>query len=319
MRFINYRKGRERRVAVLDGAESVDLIDALGGSRRVPAQDRAILGDTVSTIAAGRRGIRLVKRALSSGRGRLPAHKLKLLAPMLPTLILCSGANYWDHRDEVPKRDLKEPEFFLKAPQGVIGPNDNIELDRALTNKLDYETEFVIVIGKTGRRIAKSHALDHVFGYCVMNDLTLRDRQVTFKDDGSVSYDYGPGKNFETCAPLGPSIVTVDELPRPHALKLRTLVNGDIRQNNTTARMLWQVADLVKYFSKFLTLQPGMIISTGTPGGTAFGTDAELGGRQPERDDVVQPDGYLQPGDVLVSEIEGIGQLRNKVVLAKRT
>ena len=317
MRYVNFHKGKERRLGVLDGDQIVDLIAALGGSRRLAAEDRAILGDTVSTIAAGSRGRRLAKRALASGRGRLPAKRLKLLAPLEPTLILCSGANYWAHRDEVPKRELKEPEFFLKAPQGVIGPNDNVQFDRRLTRKLDYETEFVIVIGKSGRRIAKSRALDHVFGYTIMNDLTLRDRQVSFKDDGSVSYDYGPGKNFETCAPLGPAIVTADEMPRPHTLALRTLVNGEIRQDNTTARMLWRVADLVKFFSKFLTLRPGMIISTGTPGGTAFGTDAELGGRTDPRADKIEATAYLQPGDVLVSEIEGIGRLRNKVVLAK--
>ena len=244
--------------------------------------------------------------------------KVRLRAPIRPTSILCSGANYWDHRDEIPKRELKEPEFFVKAAQGVIGPRDNIVLDPAVTKKLDYETEITIVMGKRGRHVPKSKALEHVFGYTIMNDITARDRQVLLKPGGGGAYDFGPGKNFDTCAPLGPCIVTTDELTRPHELRLRTLVNKEIRQNNSTDHMLWLVADLVKFFSTFFTLQPGIIISTGTPGGTAFGTDEELGGRPYARNDVIRPQGYLRPGDVLISEIEQIGALRNKVVRYKR-
>jgi 2-keto-4-pentenoate hydratase/2-oxohepta-3-ene-1,7-dioic acid hydratase in catechol pathway len=318
MRIVNYWRRGERRLGVVDGADVVDVAEALG-RRGASARAREILADTVAFIASGAAGRTLARAAVrasrSSRRGRRPLARVKLAAPMQPTTILCSGANYWEHRDEVPKRILKEPEFFVKVPQGVIGPHDDIRLDRALTKKLDYETELAIVIGKAGRRIAKSKARAHVFGYAVMNDLTLRDRQVNLKLDGSVSYDYGPGKNFDTCAPLGPCIVTADELKNPHRLKLRTLVNREVRQNNTTARMLWRVADLVRFFSLFLTLRPGMIISTGTPGGTAFGTDKKLGGRFYKPIAGKPPLAYLRPGDVLTSEIQSIGQLRNRVVL----
>jgi 2-keto-4-pentenoate hydratase/2-oxohepta-3-ene-1,7-dioic acid hydratase in catechol pathway len=198
----------------------------------------------------------------------------------------------------------------------VIGPGEDIVLDPAVTQKLDYETELAIVIGKAGRHIALERASEHIFGYTIMNDATARDRQVKMRPDGSCQYALGPGKNFDTCAPLGPVIVSADEIPDPQALGLRTLVNDEVRQNNSTAKMIWGVAELVKFFSTFVTLQPGWVISTGTPGGTAWASDPTLGGRPYERADVVRASGYLQPGDVVRCEIEGIGVLCNRVVAA---
>lgn len=318
MRFVNFTAAKKVRVGVEDGGDIVDLIEALGGERRVKKEDRAILADTVSLIAAGASGMRLARRALresrKTGKGRLPKRGIKLRAPLAPPIILCSGENYWDHREEKPAVEGREPEFFIKTPQGVIGPTDQIRLDRKVTRKLDYETELAIVIGKPGRHIAKKDALRHVFGYVVMNDVTARDRQVRMRPDGTCSYALGPGKNFDTCAPLGPCIVTADEIPNPQRLVLRTTVNGEVRQLSNTRKMIWGVADLVKFFSTFLTLQPGTVISTGTPGGTAWGTDAELGGKFSKRKGA-RPLSYLEPGDVVTCEIEHIGLLRNKVVL----
>ena len=136
------------------------------------------------------------------------------------------------------------------------------------------------------------------------------------RPDGTCWYALGPGKNFDTCAPMGPVLVTRDEIPDPQTLGLCTRINDDVRQMNSTAKMIWSVAELVKFFSTFLTLQPGFVISTGTPGGTAWASDPDLGGRPYQRGDVVRPAGYLTPGDVVSCDIERIGVLRNKVVLS---
>ena len=322
MRLVNFKRDRTVRVGAEDGGEIVDLIDALGGDRRAAAADRAILGDTISLIAAGPKGMRLARKAVRLSRkgdkGRMPRSKAKLTAPLQPSIILCSGENYWDHREEKPKVDPKEPEFFVKVPQAVCGPRDTILYDRSITKKLDYEAELAVLIGKPGRHIPKKRALEHVFGYTIMNDVTARDRQVMFKPDGSMFYIVGPSKNFDTSAPMGPCIVTADEMRDPQTMEISSRVNKEVRQHNTTANMIWKVADLVAFFSANLTLKAGMVISTGTPGGTAWGTDPELGGRAKKRGDVVLPAGYLRPGDVVTCEIEGIGKLRNKVAVYKR-
>jgi 2-keto-4-pentenoate hydratase/2-oxohepta-3-ene-1,7-dioic acid hydratase in catechol pathway len=186
-----------------------------------------------------------------------------------------------------------------------------------VTRKLDYEVELAVVIGKAGRHIRVERALEHVFGYTVANDVTARDRQAVPHPEGGFEYALGPGKNFDTAAPLGPWIVTRDEVPDPQQLVLRTLVNGEVRQSNSTAKMIWSVAEIVAFFSHFYTLPPGLVIETGTPGGTAWATDPEIGGKPYERGDVVRG-GYLQPGDVVTVEIEGIGSLTNPIVAGER-
>lgn len=316
MRFVRYERNGALRLGVLDGDDVVDLLDAAPNG--TSAKMLAAFADMTLLIAAGAAGIKAVRAALDSAgaAARMPLAKAQLRAPLAPTLILCSGENYWDHREEKPEVTRKDPEFFLKTGLGVIGPGDEIVRDERVTQKLDYETELLIVIGKAGRHIPAARALEHVYGYSVMNDVTARDRQVTLRPDGSSVYNLGPGKNFDTCAPIGPALVTADEVPDPQNLALKTYVNGELRQSNTTGKMIWTCAQLVEFFSTFVTLQPGVVISTGTPGGTAWGTDPELGGRKPMRKDVVTAKGYLQPGDKVICEIKGVGRLVNKVVAA---
>ena len=320
MKLLRYRTPEGIRLGVLDGNDVVDLVEALEADGSFTSSERASVIDTVPFIAAGAAGRALALRALEasrgSGRGRRKLAELRLAAPLRPEAILCSGENYYDHREEKPPVEGKEPEFFIKLPQCVVGPGDEIILDPKVTKKLDYETELAIVIGKAGRHISAESALEHVFGYTIMHDCTARDRQVKLRPDGTAAYAIGGSKNFDTCAPMGPVIVTSDEIPDPQTLALRTTVNGELRQNNTTAHMIWGVAELVVFFSTYVTLQPGFVISTGTPGGTAWGSDPELGGRPRLREDVVLAPGYLQPGDVVTCEIEGIGVLSNPIVLA---
>ena len=267
----------------------------------------------VEFVAGGDASLATAEEALADGKASHPLAEVKLLAPLVPPTILNSGQNYWDHRDEKPEVDQKEPEFFLKAPLAVIGPDEPVILDPIVTKKLDYEVELAVVIGKAGRHIPVEKALDHVFGYTVANDITARDRQAVPHPQGGFEYALGPGKNFDTSAPLGPWIVTRDEIADPQALELRTYVNEEIRQSNSTAKMIWSVAEIVAFFSHFYTLPPGLVIETGTPGGTAWATDPEIGGKPYDRDDV-RRGGYLQPGDVVRVEIDGIGTLSNPIV-----
>ncbi len=318
MKLVRYDRNGAIRLGALDGADVVDLLDACPAGAS-PALVAA-LSDMTRLIAAGEDGVQLVRAALErsrrGGAGRTAAGTVRLKAPIEPTLLLCSGENYWDHREEKPEVTRKDPEFFTKTALGVIGPGDDIIRDERVTKKLDYETELAIVIGKPGRHIPAERALEHVFGYTIVNDVTARDRQVTLRPDGSSVYNLGPGKNFDTCAPMGPAIITAGEVPDPQNLQLRTWVNDELRQSNSTARMIWTCAQLIAFFSTFVTLGPGVVIATGTPGGTAWGTDPELGGKKPMRRDTVAPRGYMQPGDVVTCEIEGLGRLTNRVVAA---
>ena len=275
----------------------------------------AIVGDEVAELEFPGSMVELIASGIvpePSGR-RLPLQGVRLLAPLVPPTILNTGQNYWDHRDEKPPVEQHDPEFFLKAPLAVIGPEEPIVLDPAVTSKLDYEVELAVVIGKPGRHIPRERALEHVFGYTVANDVTARDRQVVPEPNGGWTYRLGPGKNFDTAAPIGPWNLTADEDPDPQVLGLRTSVNGELRQSNSTAKMIWGVAELVAFFSTFYTLRPGVLIETGTPGGTAWATDPDLGGRPYERGDVSRG-GYLRAGDVVTVKIDGIGSLTNPVV-----
>ena len=318
MKLLRYERGGAVRLGVIDGEDVVDLLDAapLGTAPHM----LAAFSDMRRLIVFEEEGLHAVRNAVAGSRrnraSRTPLAQAKLKAPIEPSLILCSGENYWDHRDEKPEVTRKDPEFFLKTSLGVIGHDDEIRRDERVTRKLDYETELLIIIGRTGRHIAAADALDYVYGYSILNDVTARDRQVTLRPDGSSVYNLGPGKNFDTCAPMGPYIVTRDEVGDPQWLDLRTYVNGELRQSNSTSKMIWTCAQLIEFFSTFVTLQPGVVISTGTPGGTAWGSDPELGGKKPMRKDVVSPTGYLKPGDEVVCEIQYVGRLRNRVVAA---
>lgn len=243
---------------------------------------------------------------------------VRLAAPILPSTVLCAGSNYRAHNAEKANAPLsgKEPEFFLKTSDCVIGPGEGIVHDLILTGKLDCETELAVVIGREGRHIPVEDALSHVFGYTVANDVTARDRQVRRTPDGTVFYELGRGKAFDGSLPLGPVIATTDTLPDPQALRLRTRINGELRQSASTSDMIWTCAELIHFFSINFTLRPGMVILTGTPAGTAWSVDKELGGNWHPAAGLVAATRYCQAGDTVESEIEGVGILRNPVVAA---
>ncbi|WP_333835046.1 fumarylacetoacetate hydrolase family protein [Rubrimonas sp.] len=309
MKLLTYLNGASRRVGLAVDDALIDPIEAGG--------DPAFFADTTAFIRGGAAAM-AAARALIPTASRRPLAGVRLAAPMIPTTILCSGSNYRAHNAEKAGSPLsgREPEFFVKTGDCVIGPDEPIVHDPILTRKLDCETELAVVVGKPGRHIAVEDAHEHIFGYTIVNDVTARDRQVRRNAEGFTWYELGRGKAFDTSAPMGPVIVTADEFGDPQAKMLRTRINGELRQQSSTAEMIWGCADLVHFFSVNFTMRPGMVILTGTPAGTAWSSDTELGGRWEPAPGLVAATRYCAPGDLVESEIEGIGVLRNPVAAA---
>lgn len=216
----------------------------------------------------------------------------ELAAPLRPGKVVAIGLNYLDHIRESKLERPLQPLVFAKFPSSVIGPTDAIELDEALTSRVDWEVELAVIVGRRMRRAAERDALDHVFGYTVGNDVSARD--VQFSESQWVR-----AKSFDTFCPLGPVAVTADEIPDPQALTLRTRVNGEVMQESSTAEMVFGVAELLAFCSRSFTLDPGDVVLTGTPWGCG---------------EFMDPPRSLAAGDVVEAEIERIGALRNPVV-----
>ena len=249
---------------------------------------RDVFASALTFIKSGDAGRAAAKTILANPpkAAVTPLKDVTLAAPIRPATILCSGSNYRDHNAEKANTPIsgKEPEFFVKTADCVVGPNEPIAFDERFSKKIDCETELAIVIGKPGRFIETAHALDHVFGYTIVNDVTARDRQVRRTPEGMTWYELGSGKAFDSGAPLGPCIVTADEIGDPQNLKVMSRINGDLRQSSSTSNMIWTCAELIHFFSRNFTLRPGMVIITGTPAGTALLRDLRAGaGGRPGR------------------------------------
>jgi 2-keto-4-pentenoate hydratase/2-oxohepta-3-ene-1,7-dioic acid hydratase in catechol pathway len=265
--------------------------------------DRLLVGRSSSLTDLVRNGGDLKSEVFSEAG----ADSITFNPPLRPEVLLCCGQNYSDHLAEQGRAARAEPEFFVKAGQTIASPDAPCLLDPRVTTKLDYETELAVVVGRELRRASPEEAAASIFGYLVLNDLSARDRQVKGE-----RMALGPGKNFDGATRLGKFVVTADEIADAQGLHISTTVNGELRQSNTTANMIYGCAEIVSFFSSSLTLRPGTIIATGTPGGTGLGCDAVLGGKGLTPDGCV-PARYLEPGDVVVSEIELVGQLSFQV------
>ena len=318
MKIANYAKdGKEAIGLVVENF----LIDPLEVLPITDTTQRAYFSDTVAFIKSGELGLNIaneiIKNAHSSAKKELS--KVALLAPIKPSTILCSGSNYKDHNKEKANTPIsgKEPEFFIKTSDCVVGPGPTLIFDSKLSSKLDCETELAIIVGKVGRHIPVEKALEYVYGYTIINDATVRDKQVRTSPEGFVWYEVGRSKVFDSSAPMGPWIVTADEIKDPQNLRLRTRINGELRQSASTSNMIFSCAELIHFFSTNLTLKPGMVIITGTPGGTAWSTDPTLGGKWVGGDGsetLIPASGYCKPGDEIECEMENIGILKNTVV-----
>jgi 2-keto-4-pentenoate hydratase/2-oxohepta-3-ene-1,7-dioic acid hydratase in catechol pathway len=281
MKLLRVGPAGAERPALLDRA---DVLRDLTGL--VPDIDGTLLADPAA----------LARIAAAEAGGSLPALDAAALrvGPPLARIgkIVCIGLNYHDHAAETGARPPAEPVVFMKAPDTVVGPEDTVLIPRG-SEKTDWEVELAVVIGRE-LRYAASHAeaMAAVAGYAVAHDVSER----AFQIERGGQWD--KGKNCETFNPLGPWLVTADEIPDPQALPLRLWVNGELRQDGTTADQIFPVAEVVRYLSHFMTLYPGDVINTGTPAGVALG--------QPE------PKPYLRAGDVVELAIEGLGRQRQE-------
>jgi 2-keto-4-pentenoate hydratase/2-oxohepta-3-ene-1,7-dioic acid hydratase in catechol pathway len=222
-----------------------------------------------------------------------PLQAVRLRAPILnPRKIICLGLNYRDHAQESKADIPTDPILFSKYATAVIGPDDPILLP-SVSKEVDYEAELAFIMARRGRHIPKAQALEYVAGYSIMHDVSARDYQIR-KPGGQ----WMSGKTFDTFAPLGPALVTKEDIPDPHVLDITCTVSGERLQSSNTKHLIFSVPDIVAYCSHIFTLEPGDVIATGTPGGVGFA-------RKPPR--------LLKEGDVVVIEIQGIGQLRNPV------
>ena len=220
-----------------------------------------------------------------------PLASVRLVAPIpRPPKIICVGLNYRDHAMESNMEIPKAPTIFSKYSTAVIGPGETIILPRVST-KPDYEAEFAFIIGKGGRHIAGAAWKEHVFGYTILNDVSARDYQMA-------TSQWMMGKTFDTFAPMGPAIVSADEIADPHNLDISLTINGDTLQHSNTKNLIFRIPDLIEYLSAVFTLESGDVISTGTPAGVGFA-------RKPPR--------FLLAGDDVVVRIEGLGELHNPV------
>ncbi|MGD1217530.1 MULTISPECIES: fumarylacetoacetate hydrolase family protein [Streptomyces] len=270
------------------GSERPALLDAEGTLRDlsgiVPDIDGALLSDDA---ALGR-----IRAAAAAGElPALDAAGLRVGPPLARIgKVVCIGLNYHDHARETGAEPPAEPVVFFKAADTVVGPDDTVLVPRGSV-KTDWEVELAVVIGRTARYLETDEdALAHVAGYAVAHDVSEREFQI---ERGGT---WDKGKNCETFNPLGPWLVTADEVPDPQNLSLKLWVNGELKQDGTTAEQIFPVAEVVRYVSRFMTLYPGDVINTGTPAGVALG--------QPE------PKPYLRAGDVVELEIEGLGRQR---------
>ena len=208
--------------------------------------------------------------------------------------IICIGLNYSDHAEETGQKVPPEPIIFAKATSAVIGPNDDVEIPKKSV-KSDWEVELGVIIGKEAKYILESESQSHIAGYCVINDLSEREFQIEH------SGQWVKGKSCDTFGPIGPYLVTTDEVPDPQNLKMWLEVNGKMMQNGSTSTMVYGVNFLISYLSQFMSLQPGDIISTGTPPGVGMG---------------MKPQVFLKAGDVMKLGIEGLGEQTQKTIQA---
>jgi 2-keto-4-pentenoate hydratase/2-oxohepta-3-ene-1,7-dioic acid hydratase in catechol pathway len=242
-------------------------------------------------------GVTVVDAELRTGfidTGR-PARVLKRLAPLAPSAIFCIGLNYRRHAEEGKQSIPEHPVLFMKSPAAVQNPGDPIILPRKLASSMtDYECELAVVIGRTCKNVSRDRALDYVLGYTCANDVSARDWQI--KWGGS---QWCRGKTFDTFCPLGPCLVTSDEIPNPNSLAIKTILNGQTMQDWNTDDMIFDVPTLIEFLSGSTTLLPGTVILTGTPHG--------VGGAR-------NPPVFLKAGDTITIEIERIGALTNPVI-----
>jgi len=295
MRLVTFspRRHGPQHLGLVRNGQVIDL-KGIGGN---PPFDPA---DMISLIAAGDAALAWLNGVAAKAKDTTPLDKVSLLAPIPRPRknVFCVGWNYLEHFEEGKKarphaQEMPvHPAFFTKAPTTVSGPYDDIPRHAGVTEKLDWEVELGVIIGKGGANIAEGDALRHVFGYIVINDVSAREVQ---RQHGQ---QWFKGKSLDGCCPMGPWITTADEVPHPDELQVVCRVNGAVKQHSNTRHMYFKIPRLIAELSAGLTLEPGDIISTGTPAGVGHART---------------PPEFMHSGDVLETEIVGLGLLRNRI------
>lgn len=280
MRLVSFRKGKETGF----GVEREGFVYSLASAGFDSAA--AFFGQIQAGLAAAR------AITTESGAVKIPLAEVELLAPVSrPGKILCVGLNYRDHAIESGMELPKVPTVFVKLPNAITGPGSNVILP-AMSEQPDYEAEMAAVIGKGGKNIRAEDWEEHILGYTILNDVSARDVQLA-------TPQWILGKSFDTFCPMGPAIVTTDEIRDPHQLDIQLSIGGEVLQHSNTRELIFKLPELIAYLSAITPLEPGDVISTGTPAGVGLG-------RTPKR--------WLKPGEEMVIAIEGIGELRNRTV-----
>lgn len=273
-------------------------IGALRGDRVMPLDE--IAPDMLALIDLGAEGLQRANALVERGGSSQPLRAVKLLAPIPRPRqnVICVGMNYVAHAiesDRARGREPKLPEypvFFTKLVTTVCGPGDTIPHDPNVTRQLDYEVELAFIFGRTAKNVSTADALNYVYGYTIVNDISAREIQNRHQQ-------FFKGKSLDNSCPMGPCIVTSDEIPDPSDLHITLRVNGETRQDSNTGDLIFNIPKLIGSLTLGTTIEPGTIVSTGTPSGVGMG---------------MTPPGWLKAGDVLEAEIEGIGVLLNSVV-----
>jgi 2-keto-4-pentenoate hydratase/2-oxohepta-3-ene-1,7-dioic acid hydratase in catechol pathway len=287
MRLVSYRSGGRVRLGGRAGGAVVDLASV----------DPSLPTDIVTLLEGGDAALDAARAALERGAGSAEHHappELELL-PVVPRppKFICVARNYAEHAAEAKLDVLEEPNLFLRFAQSLIADGDPIQVPR-VSRAVDWEAELAFVVGRGGRHISRADALGHVAGYAIFNDVSIRDWQIK-----KPPIQFGAGKNFDGSGPFGPDLVTADEIPDPHALKIELSVNGEVKQSSTTGSMIFDIPALIEFISTFTTLQPGDVVATGTPSGVGNFRD---------------PPEFLVAGDRVRIELEGVGVQENPVV-----
>jgi acylpyruvate hydrolase len=288
MRLLSYRSGGADRLGAR-GADGV-IVD-------LNAADPAVPADIVALLEGGEEAMAAARAALAAGQDRPETHApadLQLL-PVVPRppKIICVARNYAEHAAEANLEVLGEPNLFLRFAQSLLADGAPIEVP-AVSKACDWEGELAVVIGRGGRHVAKADALDHVAGYAIFNDVSIRDWQLK-----KPPVQFGAGKNFDASGPFGPDLVTADEIPDPGVLSIELTVNGVVKQSSSTASMIFDVPTLIEFISTFTTLEPGDVIATGTPSGVGNFRD---------------PPEFLVAGDTVRVTIQDVGVQENPVI-----
>ena len=298
MKLVHYTKDGATRVGIVDKTRIVDLVEFT----KEPDMS-AFHGITRLDEILSQGLLESLQRAaprIATTRGGVLIDSATFKSPILnPEKILLVARNYLSHNKEQDAKPPVEPYFFTKFRNALIGPDEPILIPR-ISTKADWEAELAVIIGKPGRNIARKNAMDHVAGYAVANDVSFRDLQFSTRSDKApvtLGNNWVKGKGLDSSFPLGPWLVTKDEISNPHDLEISLRVNGEIKQHSKTSDMIFTIDHLIEYVSAGMTLKPGDIISTGTPEGVAAFTGAP----------------FLKDGDIVEATINGIGTLRNPV------